>query len=105
MNAARVGTYGLSVASTAKHLFDLRDVHFLVANFLPRELLERNAALLAELKQPAVELDTFALVDKQLLHDIVDRFVMSPCELADIQRDTRPHCGHLFAGLARMEQR
>ena len=52
--------------------FNLQNVHFLVANFLPCELLERNAAVLAQFKKPTVELDSFALVKKQLLHNIVD---------------------------------
>ncbi len=44
-------------------------------------------------------------MEKQLLHDIVDGFVVSPGELADIQRDARSHSGHFFPRLGRMDQR
>ena len=37
----------LRVAPPAEHLFNFRDVHLLVTNFLTRELLQRNAGVLA----------------------------------------------------------
>src|SRR5258708_4420826 len=76
---------GLRVSATAKHLFDFRDVHLLVANFLTRKFLERNTTILAESQQAPIKVDAFALVYQQLLHDVVNRFVISPREFPDAE--------------------
>ena len=47
----------LCVALAAEHLLDLRDVHFLVADFLACVLLERDVATFVQLEKPAVKID------------------------------------------------
>jgi flagellar motor switch protein FliG len=55
-------------------------MHFLVANFLTREFLQRNATSLAEFEQKSIELDAFALVQQELKHDLVNRVMVSTRE-------------------------
>jgi hypothetical protein len=78
----------LRVSSPAKHLLNFGHVHFLVANFLARKFFERNTPIFAQIEQLSIEIDAFALVYEQLLHDVVDRFVVSPSERRDAERHT-----------------
>ena len=92
----------LCVSPPAEHLFDFRDVHLLVTNFLTRKFLKRNATAFAQIKQTLIEVDASALVHEQLLHYIVDGFMVSPRELPDAERDARTKRGYLFTGLCGM---
>ena len=49
------------------------------------KFLERNTTAFAEIQQAPIEVDASALVDQQLLHDVVDGFMVSPREFPNAE--------------------
>ena len=63
-------------------------MHFLIANFLARKFFQGNTLIFAQIEQFSIELDAFMLVLEQLLHYVVNGFMVGSSERRDTERHT-----------------